>query len=79
MKKQRIWELDALRGLFLLCMIVIHFVFDLNEFAGLSIQPPGWFNFLQKYGHILFISLPDQIRHGLQPVHGPHLFHRSEP
>ncbi len=57
MKKQRICELDALRGLFLLCMIVIHFVFDLNEFAELSIQPPGWFNFLQKYGHILFILI----------------------
>lgn len=55
--KQRIWELDALRGLCLLCMIVIHFVFDLGAFAGLQITTPGWFDFLQTYGHIFFILI----------------------
>lgn len=56
-QKNRIWELDALRGICILCMIVVHFVFDLNEFAGLGLTMPGWFNFCQRYGHILFILI----------------------
>lgn len=56
-QKTRIWELDALRGICILCMIVVHFVFDLNEFAGLGLTMPGWFNFCQRYGHILFILI----------------------
>lgn len=55
--KRRIWELDALRGLCLLCMIVIHFVFDLGAFAGLRFTTPAWFDFLQTYGHIFFILI----------------------
>ena len=56
-QKNRIWELDALRGICILCMIVVHFVFDLNEFAGLGLTMPGWFDFCQRYGHILFILI----------------------
>ncbi len=56
-QKTRIWELDALRGICILCMIVVHFVFDLNEFASLGLTMPGWFNFCQRYGHILFILI----------------------
>lgn len=56
-QKNRIWELDALRGICILGMIVVHFVFDLNEFAGLGLTMPGWFNFCQRYGHILFILI----------------------
>ncbi len=56
-QKTRIWELDALRGICILCMIVVHFVFDLNEFAGLGLTMPGWFDFCQRYGHILFILI----------------------
>ncbi len=56
-QKNRIWELDALRGICILCMIVVHFVFDLNEFARLGLTMPGWFNFCQRYGHILFILI----------------------
>lgn len=56
-QKNRIWELDALRGICILGMIVVHFVFDLNEFAGLGLTMPGWFNFCQHYGHILFILI----------------------
>lgn len=56
-QKTRIWELDALRGICILGMIVVHFVFDLNEFAGLGLTMPGWFNFCQHYGHILFILI----------------------
>ena len=56
-QKNRIWELDALRGICILGMMVVHFVFDLNEFAGLGLTMPGWFNFCQRYGHILFILI----------------------
>ena len=56
-QKTRIWELDALRGICILCMIVVHFVFDLNEFGSLDLIMPGWFNFCQRYGHILFILI----------------------
>ena len=42
--KKRIWELDAARGLALIGMILIHFVFDLTELTGiLTWQEPGWF------------------------------------
>ena len=37
--KKRIWELDALRGLCLLCMIVIHFVF--GRVRGAAIHHAG--------------------------------------
>jgi len=48
-KKQRIWELDALRGAALLGMIVIHFVYDLVELTGLlSWQEPAWYGFIKN-------------------------------
>lgn len=56
-QKNRIWELDALRGICILGMMVVHFVFDLNEYAGLGLTMPGWFDFCQRYGHILFILI----------------------
>lgn len=56
-KKARIWELDALRGLCILCMIAIHSIFDLNEFGGFDIHPPTWFIFFRSYGHILFVLI----------------------
>lgn len=34
-KKERIWELDALRGLCLLGMIAVHLCFDLQVFGRL--------------------------------------------
>ena len=57
MQKQRIWELDALRGLCILCVIVVHFLFDLQYFIGLDLTLPAWFQFIQQYGGILFVVL----------------------
>ena len=57
MQKQRIWELDALRGLCILCVIVVHFLFDLQFFIGLAFTLPAWFQFIQQYGGILFVVL----------------------
>ncbi len=56
-QKHRIWELDALRGLCILCMIVIHLIFDLVAFGGMQIQTPAWFNFTQRYGHLFFVLI----------------------
>lgn len=56
-KKQRIWELDALRGICILAMIAIHLVFDLRAFGHFSIQLPGWFVFFRTYGHVFFVVI----------------------
>ena len=34
--KSRIWELDALRGVCILCVIVVHFLFDLSFLGAFS-------------------------------------------
>lgn len=39
--KQRIWELDALRGLCILCMVAIHAFWDLSAFGGFAFDLPG--------------------------------------
>ena len=53
----RIWELDALRGLCILFMILIHLFFDLEFFAGIELGLPDWFYLIQEYGHIFFILI----------------------
>ena len=56
--KQRIWELDALRGICILVMAAVHLVFDLSEFVGfgqLLVSP--LFSALMNHGGILFILL----------------------
>ena len=40
--KQRIWELDALRGLCILCMVAIHAFWDLSAFGGFTFDLPVW-------------------------------------
>ena len=55
--KSRIWELDALRGVCILCVIVVHFLFDLSFFGGLSLTLPAWYVFLQEYGGTIFVVL----------------------
>lgn len=53
----RIWELDALRGLCILFMILIHLFFDLEYFAGIDLGLPRWFDLVQQYGHVFFILI----------------------
>ena len=55
--KSRIWELDALRGVCIACVIVVHFLFDLSFFGGLSLTLPAWYVFLQEYGGTIFVVL----------------------
>lgn len=55
--KSRIWELDALRGVCILCVIVVHFLFDLSFFGGLSLTLPAWYVFIQEFGGAIFVVL----------------------
>ena len=55
--KPRIWELDAFRGLCILCVIVVHAVFDLRYFAGLEFSLHPVFQFVMDYGGVLFVVL----------------------
>ena len=55
--KPRIWELDALRGVCILCVIVVHFLFDLSFFGGLDLTLPAWYVFIKEYGGAIFVVL----------------------
>lgn len=53
----RIWELDALRGACILCVIVIHALFDAVYFFGLSVSFPPVYRFIQDNGGVIFVLL----------------------
>lgn len=55
--KQRIWELDALRGLCICGMVIVHLFYDLITFGGMKIAIPQWAYFVQEYGHVLFVLI----------------------
>lgn len=57
MQKQRIWELDAIRGFCILCVIIIHVVFDLQYFWNLNLALPAVYRFIQENGAVLFILI----------------------
>lgn len=40
--KSRIWELDALRGVCILCVIVVLFSLILSFFGGFQLTLPAW-------------------------------------
>ena len=54
----RIWELDAFRGLCLLGMVVVHLIYDLTVlYRIIDWQYPAWFDFIQHWGGVLFLVL----------------------
>lgn len=56
--KQRVWELDALRGGCILGVIAVHFIFDITVLYPITDwQPPDIFLFVQKWGGVLFVVL----------------------
>lgn len=57
MTKKRVWELDALRGICIIGMIVVHLFYDLSAFGGKNITLPTWFLLIRQYGHILFVLI----------------------
>ena len=70
--KSRIWELDAFRGLFILCVVIIHTIFDLQLFGFISEDTPLVFNIIRDYGGILFILIS-----GICVTLGSHSFRRG--
>ena len=58
MKHNRIWELDALRGLCILGMVALHFLFDLTGLYGIiSWEIPGWLLFIMDWGGVIFFLI----------------------
>ena len=57
MTKKRVWELDALRGLCIIGMIVVHMFYDIGAFTDKGIELPNWFYLIKNYGHILFVLI----------------------
>lgn len=56
--KQRIWELDAARGICVLGMVVIHFIYDLSALFGLFPMPNNpIFVVIKDWGGILFLLI----------------------
>ena len=72
MKKDRIPELDLLRGICILGMILVHFLYDLRYFRNISIELPFWLQFAADYGHVLFILIS-----GICAVLGSHSVKRG--
>lgn len=67
---KRIWELDALRGLALLGMMGIHFVYDLVDLFGVwNWQQPAWYLFFKNnYGAVFFLISGVSVTLGSHPV-----------
>lgn len=58
MPKARIWELDAFRGIAILAVMLIHLLFDLRYFLGLSLGYDNTvFQFIKQYGGVVFVVL----------------------
>ncbi len=58
MQKKRIWEIDLLRGIAIILMVVFHFVYDLNIFAGVNINySTGFWYWVGRMAAILFIFI----------------------
>ncbi len=56
--KNRIWELDAFRGLCILGMVIVHFIFDLTElYEIIRWDAPVLFSFVLNWGGMLFVLL----------------------
>ena len=56
--KKRIWELDALRGLCIIGMVIVHCIYDMVELYRLvDWHYPAWFTFLKDWGGILFLLI----------------------
>ena len=56
--KKRIWELDVFRGICILGVIAVHFVYDMVELYGLvEWEYPPLFSFIKDWGGILFLVL----------------------
>ena len=56
--KKRIWELDVFRGICILGVIAVHFIYDLVELYGIiDWKYPPIFAFVKSWGGVLFVML----------------------
>ena len=56
--KKRIWELDALRGLCILGVIIVHLIYDMVELYQLiQWEYPPLFAFIKQWGGVLFLLI----------------------
>ena len=56
--KKRIWELDAFRGICVLGMVAVHFVYDLTVlYRIIEWEYPLWFSFIKTWGGVLFLLI----------------------
>jgi len=69
--KKRIWELDAARGICILGMIVVHFIYDLGYlYRYINLKDGGVFEFLSQWGGIVFFLISGICATlGTKPVH----------
>ena len=71
MKKERIWEVDALRGFLILCMIAVHFVIG-SRFIVKWYALPAWLEVFMSRAGVLFVLLS-----GLSATLGTRSFRRG--
>ncbi len=56
--KNRIWELDGLRGLLIIGMVVVHILYDLSSLLGLfDLSENALYQFVKNQGGVLFFLL----------------------
>ena len=67
----RIWEIDALRGLLILCVIASHALFYASNVLG-ALELPDFVRFVMQYGGTLFVVLS-----GLSATLGSRSFRRG--
>lgn len=56
-RRERIWELDALRGFAILCVVAVHFLFDLTYFLNADVQLGGFYWAIKQNGGVFFVIL----------------------
>jgi len=56
-RRERVWELDAFRGIAILCVIAVHTVFDLRYFLGRQVAVAPALEFVMDYGGVIFVIL----------------------
>ena len=54
---KRIWELDALRGFMILCVVFIHLCFDLDYFLGIDVVKNPFLQFCMDHCGMSFVLL----------------------
>ncbi len=55
--KSRIWELDFIRGIAIIGVVIVHFLVDILLFTDYNLNLPPLFYFVKNYGSIIFIVL----------------------